>query len=144
MSQLHPSVLACSMEAVGLRDADFDDYDDYDVECDTYNNQEQYDDMQHDGDWMPTEAAGVSHGTQHQRAGAEGSSVATQIKSRALESILEDLGCSVSPASSCSSSQAVYGSYGSYGITSAAAHGGACCWKRQQAIKLAAVHVKNA
>lgn len=36
MAQLHPSFLACSMEAAGLRDADYDEDDDeYDI---TYDN----------------------------------------------------------------------------------------------------------
>lgn len=122
MSQLHPSVLACSMEAVGLRDADFDDYDAYDVECDTCNNTEQPDGVLfHDDLSSPSKAAGQLDDALHwQAAGKGGPSRRSESASdsplvsahipRALEAILEDLGCSVSPASSYSSNQAVYGS----------------------------------
>jgi hypothetical protein len=34
MAQLHPSFLACSMEAAGLRDADYDDEDDVNYDTD--------------------------------------------------------------------------------------------------------------
>lgn len=121
MSQLHPSVLACSMEAVGLRDADFDDYDHFDTD---YRYDDGDDDDQNHQDWngaddsmgMTASHLGVSAGgglraaqlSSPNGSGAQGSWLSTQIIH--------------SPASSYSSGgHALYGSYGSYGSSAVAA-----------------------